>query len=98
MGLGIEILASRSKLDIESILLDLDVDYDVNGRTANFKQIKNVAAIEDATPKQREPTTAKPPSRRQAVARFTTNQVASPATRLYNQSGRPASPTYSYVS
>jgi len=48
--LEIERLDSRSKLDIESILSDLDVDYEVRGSTANFRRIKSVAAIDDASP------------------------------------------------
>ena len=47
--MGNEILVPTS-FDIESILSDLEVDYQVIGSRANFKKIRSVAAIDDATP------------------------------------------------
>jgi UDP-3-O-[3-hydroxymyristoyl] glucosamine N-acyltransferase len=50
IGLGIEILAPTSNFDIESILSDLEVGYQVIGSRRNFKRIRRVAAIDEATP------------------------------------------------
>jgi UDP-3-O-[3-hydroxymyristoyl] glucosamine N-acyltransferase len=47
--LGSEILAPTSNFDIESILSDMEVDYRVIGSRKNMKQIKNVAAIDEAS-------------------------------------------------
>lgn len=44
-----EVLDSRSAFDIELILSDLEVDYRIKGCTSNFKHIRSVAAIDDAT-------------------------------------------------
>ena len=50
MGLGIEILAPTSNFDIESILSDLEVGYQIIGSRRNLKRIRSVAAIDEATP------------------------------------------------
>jgi hypothetical protein len=50
LGLGIEILAPTSNFDIESILSDLEVGYQIIGSRRNFKIIRSVAAIDEATP------------------------------------------------
>jgi UDP-3-O-[3-hydroxymyristoyl] glucosamine N-acyltransferase len=50
VGLEAEVLDSRSRFDIESILSDLGLVYEIKGRITNFKSIKNVAALDEATP------------------------------------------------
>ena len=47
--MGSEILTSTSNFDIESILSDLEVGYQIIGSRKNFKQIRSVAAIDEAT-------------------------------------------------
>jgi UDP-3-O-[3-hydroxymyristoyl] glucosamine N-acyltransferase len=49
LGLGIEILAPFN-FDIESILSDLEVGYQIIGSRGNLKRIRSVAAIDEATP------------------------------------------------
>ena len=47
MSIGVS--ASKCNSDIESLLSDLDIDYRVVGSRPNFKSVKNVAAIDEAT-------------------------------------------------
>jgi UDP-3-O-[3-hydroxymyristoyl] glucosamine N-acyltransferase len=44
-----EVLDSRLTFDIESILSDLDIDYETKGIISNFRRIKSVASIDNAT-------------------------------------------------
>ena len=43
-------LSSLPVRDIESILLDLEVDYQIRGLRENFKKIRNIAALDEAKP------------------------------------------------
>ena len=47
--MSIEVSASKSNSDFESLLSDLDIDYEAVGFRTNFNRIKNVAAIDEAT-------------------------------------------------
>jgi len=46
---GIEVLSSAYKWDIESILTDLEIDHQCSGSRQNFREIRSLSAIDEAS-------------------------------------------------